>query len=86
MFALVFSRRARRAFNDLPDRDAVRVKERLEVLRENPRVAGAIKSEDVRIASYRHRIGNYRILFDIDDDDRVLEILDIRRRGERTYR
>jgi len=54
--------------------------------RRNPRMAGTVKLEDVQVASYRHRVGNYRILFDIDDENRRLEILDIRRRSERTYR
>ncbi len=86
MHTLVFSRRAQRAFLDLPQSDALRVKERLEKLQENPRMAGTVKLEDVQVASYRHRVGNYRILFDIDDENRRLEILDIRRRSERTYR
>jgi mRNA interferase RelE/StbE len=86
VYTLVFSRRARRAFLDLPNREALRVKERLERLQENPRMRGTIKLEDVQVASYRHRVGNYRILFDIDDENRVIEILDIRRRSESTYR
>ena len=42
MYTLVFSRRARRAFLDLPNREALRVKERLERLQENPRMRGTI--------------------------------------------
>jgi mRNA-degrading endonuclease RelE of RelBE toxin-antitoxin system len=30
-------------------------------------------------------VGNLRILFDIDDDMKRIEILDIRQRNERTY-
>jgi mRNA interferase RelE/StbE len=38
------------------------------------------------LAQYRIRIGNYRVLYDIDDKRKIVWILDVRLRSEKTYR
>jgi len=86
MYQAIFSRRTEKAFLDLPIKEAQRVKLAIEKLEQNPRTYGTIKLENVPVASYRYRVGNYRILFDIDDEAKVVEILDIRKRDERTYK
>jgi len=37
------------------------------------------------VAQYRLRIGNYRVLYDVDDKRRIVWILALRKRNERTY-
>ena len=37
-------------------------------------------------AEYRLRIADYRILFNVDDKERIVWLLDIRRRSEKTYK
>jgi len=37
-------------------------------------------------AQYRIRIGDYRVLYDIDDAKKIVWILALRRRSEKTYR
>ena len=37
-------------------------------------------------AQYRIRIGNYRVLYDIDDNKKIVWILALRRRSEKTYK
>ena len=71
---------------NLPDREARRIKEAIERLQQNPRTQGTIKLENAPVASYRYRVGDLRILFDIDDGAKVIEVLDIRKRDERTYK
>jgi mRNA interferase RelE/StbE len=85
MYQAIFSRRAEKAFLDLPTKEAQRVKQAVEKLEQNPRTYGTIKLENAPVASYRYRVGNYRLLFDIDDEAKVIEILDVRKRDERTY-
>lgn len=34
---------------------------------------------------YRMRVGNYRVLFDADTEVRIIEIQQIKKRGEQTY-
>ena len=36
-------------------------------------------------AQYRIRIGNYRVLYDIDDTKKIIWILALRKREEKTY-
>lgn len=38
------------------------------------------------LAEYRLRIGDYRVLYNVDDKQKIIWILDIRLRGEKTYR
>ena len=38
------------------------------------------------VAQYRIRIGNYRMLYDVDDEKKIVWILALRRRSEKTYR
>jgi len=82
----VFSRRAEKAFLDLPTNLARHVQQAIANLSEEPRTHGTIKLDSAPVAQYRYRVGDYRILFDIDDDQHVLEIVDIRKRDEQTYR
>ena len=86
MYQAIFSSRAEKVFLDLPTKEAQRVKQAVEKLEQNPRTSGTIKLENAPVASYRYRVGNYRLLFDIDDEAKVIEILDIRKRDERTYK
>jgi len=37
-------------------------------------------------AQYRIRIEDYRVLYDIDDDRKIVWILALRKRGEKTYK
>lgn len=37
-------------------------------------------------AQYRLKIGNYRVLYDVDDEKKIVWILVLRKRSERTYR
>ncbi|MSQ40095.1 MAG: type II toxin-antitoxin system RelE/ParE family toxin [Dehalococcoidia bacterium] len=86
MYPVVLSRRAHRTQRDLPAEDARRVADALVRLQRDPRTMGVIKLTGLRIAEYRLQVGNYRILFDIDDEASVVEVLDIRRRSEGAYR
>ncbi|MBI4330362.1 MAG: type II toxin-antitoxin system RelE/ParE family toxin [Chloroflexi bacterium] len=86
MYRVIFSRRAEKAFLSLPDKEAGRVKESLEKLKEDPTGHGTTKLENAPVASDRHRVGDLRILFDLDNENQVVEVLDIRKRDEHTYK
>jgi mRNA interferase RelE/StbE len=86
MYRAIFSRGAEKAFLAIPTRDALRVKEAIEDLSRDPRGYQTIKLDHAPVAQYRRRVGNYRILFDIDDANQILEVLDLRKRDEQTYK
>lgn len=66
----------------------------VEGLAENPRPFGKKSFKKLTppiyfyhfTAQYRIRIGDYRVLYDIDDKQKVVWILHLRRRAEHTYR
>jgi mRNA-degrading endonuclease RelE of RelBE toxin-antitoxin system len=62
------------------------MKEAIEKLKLNPRAHGTIKLENAQVDSYRYRVGDFRILFDIADTYKVIEIIDIKRRSQSTYK
>lgn len=86
MYQTLFSRRAEKAFLALPTKQAQQVKAAIERLMQEPRTHGTIKLDHAPVGQYRYRLGMLRILFDIDDTNQVIEILDIRKRDEQTYR
>lgn len=76
------------------DRGALlRIKEAISSLGYDPRPKGKkIKAlrPPVRVfaflAQYRIRVGDHRILYDVDDERRRVVLLALRRRSEKTYR
>jgi len=86
VYRAIFSRQARKSFLALPTRQARHVRATIASLQEEPRQPGTIKLEHAPVAQYRRRVGDWRILFDIDDREQILAIIDIRKRDEHTYR
>ena len=60
-----------------------RILNAIEALAENPRPNGAIQ---LRPALYRIRVGSYRVVYRINDEERWIEFGRIDSRGETTYR
>ncbi len=63
----------------------------VEGLSRNPRPQGERKIKpplpvSVFVAQYRLRIGDYRILYDVDDKTKTVWILALRKRSESTYK
>lgn len=71
----------------------VQIKKAIESLADSPRPQGK-KFKFLRppvsiarfIATYRLRIGDYRILYDVDDASKRVILLAIRNRSEKTYK
>lgn len=67
-----------------------KIKEKILSLADNPRPQGEPKIKPPiklygYVAQYRLRIGDYRILYDVDDKKRIVWIYYLRKRNERTY-
>ena len=77
------SRRVQRELDGLQEVDHERVVVKLRALVSNPRPQGSEKLYD---AIYRIRVGDFRIIYLIDEGNRRIEVGGIRRRSERTYR
>lgn len=81
-FKLVYTRRAVKDIEKLDKQICKRIKESLERYSQDP-LTHADFLTDSRIGSYRFRIGNYRVIFDIKEDQII--ILRVGHRG-RIYR
>ena len=56
---------------------------RLDALSDDPRPAGSLKLSGEEL--YRIRVGNYRIIYGIDVDERAVSVISVRHRS-RAYR
>ena len=52
---------------------------------ENTETWGDVKRLTDHEYKYRLCVGNYRVLFDTEDDVRILEVQEVKKRDERTY-
>ncbi len=68
----------------LPPGDAARLRGPIQALAIEPRPPGAVKLTGT--AFWRLRVGELRIVYLIDDDDRLVVVLKVARRSESTYR
>ena len=79
------------------DRDLQKLRERIlkqdfdrlakavERLAEEPRPNGVRKIKEA-VTAYRIRVGDYRIVYDVYDDEKLVVILQVVRRSETTYK
>ncbi len=75
----------------IPANDQEALMDCIEALAWNPRPHDSIKidpgiSISNMIAEYRIRVGDYRILYDIEDSRKTVYVMAIRKRNEATYR
>ena len=80
MYRIDLSRRAEKDLDRLPPRGAARVIAALRGLAAEPRPRGASKLAAVE--GYRMRVGEYRIIYDVDDTTQVVTVYRIRHRRE----
>ena len=78
-------RRVERELQDLGSDDARRVAAAIDDLGRNPRPFGSIRLRGSR-GLHRIRVGDYRVIYSIDYANRVVTVVNILRRNERTYR
>jgi len=79
------AKKALKELKRIPKKDAKRLLFTLEELIDNPYRGDIekIKGED---NTYRRRVGNYRVLYEILSKEKYIEVFDIRRRTTTTYR
>jgi mRNA interferase RelE/StbE len=77
------SRRVQRELDSLQESDHQRVVARIGALAHDARPQGCEKLYD---DIYRVRVGDFRIIYLIDEEGKRIEVGGIRRRSERTYK
>jgi mRNA interferase RelE/StbE len=81
IYSVQFESAAERELVRLPDHVLNRVDAKILALREDPRPNGCLKLQGQEGPGWRVRVGEYRILYRIDDDAHVVSIYRIRPRG-----
>ena len=79
-FELRFKASVAKDLREVPKQDVLRILERIETLKANPRPNGSEKLSGHSL--YRLRQGNWRIVYSIDDIEIVIEVIRIAHRRE----
>lgn len=80
IYELKFRKSVHKDLHGLPKADLLRILNRIESLRDDPRPAGSQKLSGAE--KYRVRQGDYRILYSINDDAIVVEVVKVGHRRE----
>jgi mRNA interferase RelE/StbE len=80
-YRVVFARSARRELEGLQASVARRIIARVEALTTDPRPHGCVKLQGAADL-WRIRIGDYRVVYAIDDNARLVDVRVVRHRGD----
>ena len=80
-YNVTFSPRARRELGNLPRAVQVRIKRRIDALADEPRPPG-VKKLSGESELYRIRVGDYRVLYAIEDEELVVLVVSVADRKE----
>jgi len=82
MFRIIYAKSVAKDLRKLPASSLPRIKQGIEELREFPNLSQIKHLKNHPIADYRLRIGNYRILFDVDWEKMEIIVLKISHRKD----
>lgn len=71
MYRIIITKRAIKDLEKLDSADKKRIKEKLKILLDNP-IGASRKLSNPIIGTYRFRAGDYRIIFDVDENDIIV--------------
>jgi mRNA interferase RelE/StbE len=80
-YAISFARSARKELERLPDDVAGRILDKIESLAGEPRPSGVTKLQGQKNL-WRLRVGDYRVVYSIDDFSKMIDVSVIRHRRE----
>jgi mRNA interferase RelE/StbE len=80
MYTVTIVRPARKQLARLPAADLARIRPAIDALAANPRPPGCVKLTGS--AYWRIRIGVYRVLYTIDDDQQVVRVAEVGHRRD----
>jgi mRNA interferase RelE/StbE len=81
MYSVIIEKPALKSLATIPDKDAKKITKAIDELADNPRPNGIKKlkgSDDF----YRIKVGNYRVIYEINDGELVIVVVEIGHRKE----
>ena len=85
-YQIRIGKRVRKEMGQLPRQDQARILAAIKALGEEPRPPGCRPVKAAGKGTYRVRVGDCRVIYIVIDDDLVIVIARVARRGETTYR
>lgn len=79
-YDIVFSEGAVKDLKVIPPKEQLKILDKIEQLADNPLPKGCVKIKATNDALWRFRQGNYRVLYSIESE---IKVIDIRRIGHR---
>lgn len=76
MYEVSWTRRVEKQIGDIPEPDQGRIRAAIADLAKDPRPHGCLKLKG-QVDLYRIRIGNYRVIYSIDDGLLVVEVVKV---------
>ncbi|MGF1514952.1 MAG: type II toxin-antitoxin system RelE/ParE family toxin [Elainellaceae cyanobacterium] len=79
-YRIEFAKKAAKAFKTLPVQEQRRMRPKIDALAETPRPTGAVKLSGEE-SLYRIRVGNYRIIYAVEDKELLILVVTLGHRG-----
>lgn len=80
-YQVIFSRSAQKEFDDLPTEVIGRISPKIEALAVEPRPDGCKKLRG-QLSTWRIKVGDYRVIYKVNDDNRVIEVIMVCHRSQ----
>ncbi|MFQ3242124.1 MAG: mRNA interferase RelE/StbE [Lentimonas sp.] len=75
LYKIVFAKRVRKDFRKIPERDATRLLSAIKLLAADPLPSHSKKLKGEEL--FRIRIGNYRVIYSIEDDRMIVSVVKV---------
>lgn len=85
MFNLTVKKSVKKDIENINEEDLQRISDNIKTLKSNPLPQGVKKIKIGKESYFRIRQGDFRIGYSFDKTKKLIEIIYIRRRNERTY-
>ena len=85
-YTINVGKRVRKAMARFPHQDQLRIRDKLRELAENPRPVGCVAVKNAENRWYRVRVGDYRIVYTVHDDEQAVAVMLVGRRNESIYK
>jgi mRNA interferase RelE/StbE len=80
-YAIVVSKSVQKQIDNLPNDIQERIAEKIQNLADEPRPSGVVKLKGSE-NEYRIRVGDYRVRYEIDDDNQIVQLLQCKHRKD----
>lgn len=82
MYTIEFTRRAKKEFAKIPSQFQKQIRNKLDAMANNPRAAQQVKALKGEEGAYRLRVGDYRIVYYMENDRLVIVVVTVAHRKE----